>query len=160
MPVTGAEDVQHRWVRDEAVIDVLIPRHLGARAARRRGALGGRTIATPGAQKVLERSETVSVRIGERVNDILRPTLVGAIIGKAAAFTVVLDRNRERHLGDLVVLSSLLRPSDLRGAPLDARERALVSNAVGAARAKPASWAYVPRGSEALTRAALLARSS
>ncbi|WP_307378915.1 hypothetical protein [Microbacterium sp. W4I20] len=85
---------------------------------------------------------------------------MGAIIGKAAAFTVMLDRDRDRHLGDLVVLASLLRSSDLRGASLDTRERALVINAVGAARANPAAWAYVANGSEALSRALLLTRRS
>ncbi|MDQ0727880.1 hypothetical protein QFZ21_002880 [Microbacterium sp. W4I20] len=160
MPVFSADNVQHRWVRGDAVIDVLIPRHLGLRASRRRGALGGRTIETPGAQKVLNRTEKIAVRAGDRESDVLRPSLVGAIIGKAAAFTVMLDRDRDRHLGDLVVLASLLRSSDLRGASLDTRERALVINAVGAARANPAAWAYVANGSEALSRALLLTRRS
>jgi len=45
------EGHQHRWVRGGAQIDVLIPRFLGERAAGRRGATGGTTIAAPGAQR-------------------------------------------------------------------------------------------------------------
>lgn len=66
IPETGPDGVQHRWVRGEAVVDVLIPRHLGLRAAGRHGVGGGRTIETPGAQKVLNRTQRVSVRIGVR----------------------------------------------------------------------------------------------
>lgn len=42
---------QHRWTRGEAQIDVLIPRWLGERAASRKGADGGTTLETPGAQQ-------------------------------------------------------------------------------------------------------------
>lgn len=152
---TSQNGVQHRWRRGEAVVDVLIPRHLGPRASRYTGAAGGRTIETPGAQKVLNRTGTALVRVGDRVGTILRPTLVGAIIGKSAAYTVELDRDRDRHLGDLVTLASLLRPSDTRaGAGLDNRERRLVSNAIGAARTKPDTWSFVPGGRVALDRLA------
>src|SRR5699024_7551093 len=47
---------QHRWIRAEATIDLLIPRHLGNTAASRRGVGGGTTIETPGAQKALNRT--------------------------------------------------------------------------------------------------------
>src|SRR5450830_794235 len=79
------EGHQHRWQRGEAQIDVLIPRHLGERAAGRRGASGGTTIETPGAQQALDRTQTVEV---------------------------VLDRARSRHLIDFAVLTTLIRPSD------------------------------------------------
>ncbi|GAA3659345.1 hypothetical protein [Microbacterium marinilacus] len=157
-PLTTGDNIQHRWVRGEALVDVLIPRHLGARAMARRGVMGGRTIATPGAQKVLNRTERVVVQIGQRTSTILRPSLIGAIIGKSAAYSVDLDDKRERHLGDLVVLGSLLRPSDRREEPLDGRERRLTASAVGAARAKPSTWSYVPNGAQALDRIALLLR--
>lgn len=41
------EGHQHRWVRDGAQIDVLIPTDVGRRAASRRGATGGTTIKPP-----------------------------------------------------------------------------------------------------------------
>ena len=71
------EGHQHRWVRDAAQIDVLIPRHVGARAAVRRGVTGGTTLESPGTQQALDRTETVTVRLGERVGPVLRPDLLG-----------------------------------------------------------------------------------
>lgn len=153
-PETNSDGVQHRWVKDKAVIDLPIPRHLGEIASRRPGAGGGRTIATPGAQKVLNRTEVVQVQVGDRVGGIPRPTLLGAIIGKASAYTVALDSNRERHPGDLVVLASMLRPGDVRTHPMDGLELKRVANAVGHARDKPTTWTYVPGGAEALDRLA------
>lgn len=46
-PITSPDGIQHRWRNGDAVVDVLIPRHLGA-AAQRRGAGGGPAIETPG----------------------------------------------------------------------------------------------------------------
>ncbi|MET2012985.1 hypothetical protein ABXJ56_15685 [Microbacterium chocolatum] len=151
---TTSEGVQHRWVKGKAVIDLLIPRHLGEVASNKPGAGGGRTIATPGAQKVLNRTEVVHVQVGYRVGGIPRPTLLGAIIGKASAYTVALDGNRDRHLGDLVVLASMLQPKDVRTDLMDGLELTRVANAVGHARNKPATWAYVPGGADALDRLA------
>lgn len=157
-PQTNSDGVQHRWIKDKAVIDLLIPRHLGEFASKKAGAGGGRTIATPGAQKVLNRTEIVRVRVGDRLGSVPRPTLLGAIIAKASAYTVDLDNNRDRHLGDLVVLASMLLPGDVRADPMDALELSRVSNAVGHARVKPGAWAYVPAGEEALDRLASVVR--
>lgn len=41
-----------------------------------------------------------------------RPSLLGALVAKAAAHSVVLDRARLRHLVDFAVLTTLIRPSD------------------------------------------------
>ena len=50
--------LQHRWRRDEAIIDVLIPRHLGERAATRSGAGGAPTIAAPVSSRVATHRST------------------------------------------------------------------------------------------------------
>lgn len=42
---------QHRWVRNKASIDVLIPSNLGDKASSRKGVTGSTTISTPGAQQ-------------------------------------------------------------------------------------------------------------
>lgn len=109
---TSANDKQHRWVRQDAQIDVLIPRHLGERAALRKGAGGAPTIETPGAQYVLNRSSSAQVNVDGRIGTINRPTLVGGLIAKAAACTVALDTNRQRHIADCITLASLLRAND------------------------------------------------
>ena len=38
----SAEGTQHRWVQDDAVIDVLLPDGIGERKASRKGATGSR----------------------------------------------------------------------------------------------------------------------
>lgn len=154
-PETASNGTQHRWTKDDAVIDVLIPRHLGPHSEKLKGVGGGTTIQTPGAQKVMNRTEVVQVRIGDRTGTVPRPSLLGAIVGKSAAYTVELDRKRDRHLGDLVVLATLLAPSDVDGHRLlDKRELRLVSNAVGNARSKPGTWSYVDGGADGLDRLA------
>jgi hypothetical protein len=103
---------QHRWVRGPAQIDVLIPRHLGQRASSRKGAGGGTTLETPGAQQALVRSQEVAVTVGERTGTVRRPSLLGALVAKAAANTVVLDPARRRHLLDFLVLTTLIEADD------------------------------------------------
>ncbi len=154
---TTGSGVQHRWRKGAAAVDVLIPRHLGPVAANRTGVGGGRTIETPGAQKAVNRTETVQVRIGDRVGSAPRPSLLGALIAKAAAYTVPLDRNRARHLGDFALLATLLGPDDVDGHPgLDKRELELMMNAIGHARADPRTWRHVEAGSAGLDRLSLV----
>ena len=94
------EGHQHRWLNDEAKIDVLIPRHVGERAARRRGASGGTTLETPGAQQALDRAELIEVSVQGHGGRIPRPNMAGALVIKAAAYANTRDSYRERHLTD------------------------------------------------------------
>jgi hypothetical protein len=120
---------QHRWVRGEAMIDVLIPQNLG-RAAEIPSASGKPGLETPGAQFALDRSERVEVEVGSRSGRVARPSLVGAVIAKSAAYSVTLDRNRARHLDDICVLSAMLTARDLRGVELSKKEREYLRPAV------------------------------
>ena len=105
---------QYRWVRGRAQIDVLIPRHLGERAENRRGVTGGTLLPSPGAASGLSRSEPVAVRIAGREAVVLRPSLLGALILKASAYTEIHDdRGRARHLDDFVLLASMLERRDM-----------------------------------------------
>jgi hypothetical protein len=93
------ESHQHRWVRDLASIDILIPQGLG-RAANRRGVTRATTLATPGAQQAIRRSEAVTIEVGGTIGAVRRPNMVGALVAKASAFSVRNDRARQRHLID------------------------------------------------------------
>jgi hypothetical protein len=148
---TSATGIQHRWLRDEAVIDVLIPRGLGQNA-RVRTVLGGRPIATPGAQNVLHRAERVEIVLpGGDSGSIWRPTLQGALLAKSFAITVALDLEPERHLVDLAVLSTMIAAGDFVGAGLSKTERNKMGNAL--VRAEQSSAAHaVEGGREGLAR--------
>ena len=122
------EGHQHRWVRDGAVIDILIPRHLGVKASSRRGVSGGTTLETPGAQSALNRSQPVEVLVDGRSGFVHRPDLFGAIAAKSAAFTVQNDRYRQRHLIDVLTLALLIDDRDASSPPLTPLELERIRN--------------------------------
>lgn len=116
------EGHQHRWVRGSAQIDVLIPRFLGPRADSRRGVTGGTTIAAPGAEGALRRTERVEHLVNGVLGAVLRPTLQGAITAKAAAVGIV-GADPTRHLSDIATLAALVTRRDRVAVGLSTTER-------------------------------------
>ncbi|MDR1861555.1 MAG: hypothetical protein LBQ41_00790 [Candidatus Ancillula sp.] len=53
------EGYEHRWIKDKVQIDILIPDHLGEQAQSKLSVHGFKTIATPGAQQALDRTEKI-----------------------------------------------------------------------------------------------------
>jgi hypothetical protein len=98
----SAEDLQHRWVRGKASIDVLLPDGIGKRASRRSGVTGSPTLPTAGGTQALQRSETVRVSVAGREGFVRRPDLVGALVGKAAALSSAGDPGLGWHRRDFV----------------------------------------------------------
>ena len=123
---------QHRWIRGHASLDLLIPENVGDRAASRRGVTGGTTIEAPGSTQALARAEQVVVHHEGREGRLWRPNLLGALVLKAAAYTVPLDRAKQRHLIDFAVLSALIRRSDQLSMNMTNRDRTRLGNAIGA----------------------------
>lgn len=122
---------EHRWVRGPAVIDVLIPRFTGERAESRRGAGGGTTLAAPGVQQALYRSETVDVDADGVVGKVNRVNFLGSLIGKGAALRILDDPFRERHLTDALVLATQIRRTDTFQIEFTPAEKAHLANLVG-----------------------------
>ncbi|WP_111719580.1 hypothetical protein [Homoserinimonas sp. OAct 916] len=127
---------QHRWTDGEGQIDILLPEGIGARA-KRIGVRGGTTLETPGAQNVLDRAEPLEVLHLREVATVYRPTLQGALLGKAFAYGITRDPLRGRHLQDLAILSSLIRISDRVGDGLNRKERDKLFTAYEAAMTDP-----------------------
>lgn len=156
---TSPQGHQHRWVREDgAMIDVLIPRHVGETAANRKGAGGGTTLETPGAQQALDRSEDVEVDVAGLVGTVRRPSLLGALVAKAAARTVSLDRARDRHLTDFAVLATLVRPAD-QVHTATKRDRWYLDGMLAAIGSHPRAWAGVPGAEQGLERLRLALRA-
>lgn len=84
-PETSGDGHQHRWLYGLAQVDVLIPEGVGARAAKLHGVGGAPTVSSPGTTQALTRTEAVEVIVEGRAGTILRPNLVVALVGKAAA---------------------------------------------------------------------------
>lgn len=142
---------QHRWVRDGASIDILIPRHLGERASSRRGYGGGTTIETKAAQQALDRTENVAVVVAGREGSVRRPSMLGSLVAKSAAYTTPLDTGRERHLVDLAVLSTLVVPAD-RLQNATKRDLRYLHTALGALALTPRILSAVEGSSDGLER--------
>lgn len=146
------EGHQHRWLRGKAIVDVLIPRHLGERTDGRRGVTGGTTIAAPATQQALDRSETVDVIAGSATGSVNRPTLLGCLIGKAAALTIMNDPGRERHITDFLTLAAVVSAADLRGVSYKPAERNHLANMLGHLTTSPQHMGLVPEGAPGVER--------
>ena len=131
----SAEGLQHRWLRDEAQIDVLLPDGVGERVAARLGAGGAPTLPTPGGTQALARSESIAVTVEGRQGFVRRPNLIGALVMKAAAHTAVGDAARGRHRSDFATLATLLAARDIRDADLTKKDRKRLRDMIGATRA-------------------------
>jgi len=150
---------QHRWVRHDAVIDLLIPRHLGERAAGRTGSGGGTTLETPAAQQALDRTENVQVDVAGRQGIVRRPNLLGALVAKAAAYTVLLDRARDRHITDFAVLATLIRPDDHLHTATN-RDRHYLNPMLAAMADNTRLWSNIDGAREGRDRLSMILESS
>jgi len=148
----SAEGVQHRWFRGEAIIDVLLPDGVGERAASRPGVTGSPTIPAPGGTQALLRSESVPVTVEGREGLVRRPSLVGALVMKAAAHTVPSDPARGRHRTDFVTLAAGVAAQDFRGVELTRTDRRRLRNMLAQTRADPTAMSGLADAEESLNR--------
>ena len=154
----SAEGLQHRWVRGEAQLDVLLPEGVGEQARSRRGTTGSPTLETPGGTQALHRSETVAVTVEGRDGFVRRPNLVGALVVKAAAHTVPGDPAKRRHRLDFVTLAGLIAARDFAGEKLSAKDRRRMRDMVAAVRGDETVLVEVPDASTWLDRLVVAAR--
>lgn len=144
----------YRWRRGAAVVDVLIPRHLGERAEARLSAAGYRGLEAPGAQHAVARAERVQVKVGDRAGHVLRPSLPGAISTKAAALLLIDDPYSARHIEDIAILAHGLSRGD-HFTDYTRTELRRVRNALGRVAREPALVAHIDDAEFALRRLAL-----
>lgn len=95
----------HRFRRGDAVVDVLAPDGVGARASLLT-IPPGRTIAVAGGTQALERSRQVSVLLEGRGFELPCPSVLGAILIKARAVDVAADPDKHRR--DLALLLAMV----------------------------------------------------
>ncbi|MGW3682912.1 hypothetical protein [Streptomyces prasinus] len=111
------EGKAHRYKRDDPdgtlVVDLLAPDNLGQRADLTTTP-PGTTLEVPGGRQAVQRSESIRAQLGDRVGTIHRPSLLGAIVGKAAALDIPVSP-KKKHYRDLAFLLSLpVDPFDLK----------------------------------------------
>ena len=100
--------VGHRWKHGGVSIDILLPEGIGERAAKSRTVTGARTVQVPGGTQALARAQRVELEVAGRVGYVIRPSLLGALVGKAATMEIPVDPNNERHRDDFVTLAGLI----------------------------------------------------
>ncbi len=102
---SSPEGIAHRYLRRGVSIDVLAPEGLGDRADLTTTP-PGRTIMVPGGKQALDRTELVPVVCGRDRGFVPRPSLLGALVGKALAVDVDDTPNAQRE--DLALLLTLV----------------------------------------------------
>ncbi len=107
----GLGGTQHRWSKDGVQIDVLIPK-VSRALADARSTLGGVAIQSPGSNQALSRSRPVELRVGGRTGLVKRPSLLGAIVSKSAAFSIPKDLAHARHASEIATLLGMARAED------------------------------------------------
>lgn len=107
------EGIAHRYGRKGVNIDVLAPEGLGPRTDLTTTP-PGRTLQVPGGTQALDRTELIPVAFGGQEGFVPRPSLLGAIVGKAVAVDV--DDVPDAQRLDLALLLSLVEdPIELVG---------------------------------------------
>jgi len=146
----GPGGVGHRYVRPTAgasgprrrvTVDVLAPEGVGTRADLTTTP-PGLTVQVPGGTQALARTELVTLIHEGRSGTVPRPTLLGALVTKAAACG--LPDDPARHLRDLALLCALVDDPFAMRDQLTAKDRQRLGLAVALSdRAHPA-WLLVP----------------
>lgn len=115
----NADSVGHRYTRTadpgpgEVLFDILAPDGVGERANLKTSP-PARTVQVPGGTQALQRAGVVEVNVqsmptGESaIGRVRRPSLLGAIVGKAAATTIAVRNNSDRDWQDAAMLLALI----------------------------------------------------
>lgn len=114
------DGIAHRYRRSRITIDLLAPEGLGARTDLTTTP-PGRTLQVPGGTQALDRTELLPVATSTRSGHVPRPSLLGAIVGKAMAVAVDDVPNAQR-LDFAFLLSLVDDPFDL-AARLTSKDR-------------------------------------
>jgi hypothetical protein len=140
----SVEGLAHRYSREAkprpVIIDLLAPDGLGSRVDLTTSP-PGRTVQVSGATQALRRTEMVSVIHEGRHGHVPRPTLLAAIVIKAAAVQLM---DPARHYRDLALLCALTAdPFDLAD-QLTAKDRQRLRLAAALGKDSHPAWSLVP----------------
>lgn len=140
----SADGLAHRYKRDAeprpVVIDVLAPEGMGARANLLTSP-PGRTVEVPGGTQALDRTELVTIVHEGRQGSLPRPTLLAAIVGKAAATGLP---GPERHYRDLALLLCLIEDPFVLVDQLTRKDRQRLRMAQKLLDGAHPAWALAP----------------
>lgn len=140
----STEGLAHRYLRSAeprpVAIDVLAPDGVGARAVLATTP-PGRTVEVPGGTQALRRTEHVTIVHEGRHGTLPRPTLLAAIVGKAAATALP---SPQRHYRDLALLCALVGDPFALADQLTRKDRQRIRLATTLLDETHPAWALVP----------------
>lgn len=99
----------------------------------------------------------MTIRVEDTVSAIRRPNMLGALVAKAAAFSVAGDPAKERHLTDFATLAAIARGSDRIGQGLTARDRRYLAPMLAALDQSRRLWVSIDGAERGLLALAALA---
>jgi hypothetical protein len=108
---TSTDGIGHRYLSTayqgpgKVAFDVLAPDNVGERADLTTSP-PARTVSAPGSRAALDAARPVQVAFGDRAGHVLCPSLLTAILAKAAATTIPVRENRDRDWVDAAFLLS------------------------------------------------------
>jgi hypothetical protein len=109
----STDGIGHRYLSStyrgpgRVVFDVLAPDNVGERADLTTSP-PARTVSAPGTRAALDATRRLEVSFGNRTGHVLCPSLLTAILAKAAATTIPVRENRDRDWVDAAFLLSLV----------------------------------------------------
>jgi hypothetical protein len=155
-PDPGPDGLLHRFKikidSNTIVIDILAPDNVGHRADLTTSP-PGRTLQVPGGSQALHRTERVMVQVEGRTGQIPRPSLLAAVLAKAAALRLPGDSQRHQH--DLAFLLALMPDPITARAELSGTERRKL-RACPLVDRKHRGWTSLPAAQANTGHAALL----
>lgn len=145
------EGIAHRYRRDGVSVDVLAPEGLGSRTDLTTTP-PGRTLQVPGGTQALDRTELVPVTVGDHRGMVPRPSLLGAIVAKAAAVDV--DDVPDAQRLDLALLLSLVNDPITLAEQVTKKDRQRLRSRSEMTDADQRAWVSLPADAADRGRAA------
>ena len=146
------QGVAHRYHRDRVSIDVLAPEGLGPRTDVTTTP-PGHTVQVPGGTQALNRTELLPVAAGPACGLLPRPSLLGALVIKAAAVSV--DDVPEDQRSDLALLLSLIQHPTVLRDQLSSKDRKRLRARSAMLEPHHRAWSQLPTSQADRGRAAL-----
>jgi hypothetical protein len=144
----------YRFVRDGAIVDVLAPENVGARAELRT-VPPDTTVQVVGGTQALARARLVEVDTGDGPFRIRIPTLAGAIVIKSRAAAVA-QESRDKHERDVARLLALVPDVVALRGELTARERGYLRRHRGLLDVGHPAWRRVARTEDGVSALAFI----
>lgn len=162
----SADNIAHRFTKPAdpgpgtVIVDILAPEGLSERTNvfTRRPA---RTVEAPGTVQALRRSELVTVRLSgntgqpPRTGQVRRPTVLAALIAKAAATTLPVRTHPERDWADAALLLALIDDPISAADACDAKDRKRLRRLRPLREESHPAWTLLPTDAAVRGRAAL-----